>query len=130
MALMVGCGSQREPLGPVTGQVRFEGEPVTEGMVVLANREKGVHMTAPLGEGGRFEFQTSEGFGLPLGDYTIAVMPPIPDIPEGAAPDVPEKQYPNIPVRYRSHATSGLTTTVTEDGVELEIELTSGPVGQ
>lgn len=125
LPLLGGCGAPAEPLGPAEGRVLFEGEPVTEGMVVMVNRDKGVHMTAPLGEDGRFEFQRADGVGLPLGTYQVAVMPPIPDLPEGAVATAATKEHPNIPVKYRSHGTSGLTATVSEESPEIVIEMTA-----
>ena len=66
------AGCQRgEELGHVTGKVTFQGQPVTSGMVIFANKEKGVYMTAPLDAQGAFEVIMAQGAGLPLGTAAL-----------------------------------------------------------
>ena len=120
-----GCES-KEILGPVTGVVRFEGEPVPGAMVLFHNDAKGVHLMARADDNGRYEVQMAGGAGLPPGDYDVCVSPPVQDHPLGPikAPPPVNDLYPNIPRRYRDVKTAGLTLTVTENTNNLDIDMT------
>lgn len=108
----LGCG-RGEVLGKVSGQVKFQGQPVTEGVILFSNAEKGVHITADLNKDGRYVVEMAKGYGLPLGDYQVTISPPLPDTPPvGPIPKVKVKEYPDIPPKYRRAETSGLTMTV------------------
>lgn len=119
-----GC-RRGEVLGPVTGKVTFQGEPVTEGVMIFSNPKKGVYMTAPLDENGVYEVEMAHGYGLPLGTYQVAISPPEPDVPPVGPIDKPPeiKEYPNIPLRYRRPETSGLELTVERKGNSLDVHM-------
>lgn len=125
-----GC-NRSEPLGRVYGQVTFQGEPVTAGLLVFSNHQKGVHMTAELGSDGSYELQTAGGFGLPLGTYKVAVNTPIPEPPVYGAPNsIPANKpransYVNIPEKYQDFETSGLSITVEKGDNQFDIEMNS-----
>lgn len=109
---LAGCGAGEEK-GRIAGKVTFQGQPVSEGIVVFRGAEKGVHVTAELQLDGSYTVATAKGVGLPPGTYQVCVCPPVIHVPTtvgGAAPKI--KQYPNIPVKYRDTKTSGLTLTV------------------
>lgn len=106
-----GC-QRREVLGKVSGNVTLDSKPVPNGMVLFANREKGVYMTAPLDAEGKYAVQMAQGFGLPLGDYQIAISPPLPQPSMPGAPQAPTPPVTNIPARYHRFETSGLAMTV------------------
>lgn len=119
----VGCG-RGEVLGKVSGQVKFRGRPVTEGVIVFSNAEKGVHITADLNREGRYIVEMAKGYGLPLGDYQVTINPPLPDTPPvGPIPKVKVKEYPDIPVKYRRAETSGLTLTVQAGENPFDVDL-------
>lgn len=123
--LLSGCGSG-EVRGRVAGKVTFQGQPVSEGIVVFANDQQGVHMTADLKPDGSYQIITAKGAGLPLGTYTISVCPPLPQVTTGVFGKPPAKKpYPNIPVKYRNPKTSGLTLTVSEGENSFDIAMTS-----
>ena len=118
-----GCGKS-EVLGKVSGKVTFQGEPVSKGLVLLANAEKGVHVMAELRGDGTFDVETADGFGLPPGTYQVAITPPrieFPIDPTGAPPVI--REYPNIPAKYRDAATSGLTIAVEEGENRLDVDM-------
>jgi hypothetical protein len=110
-----GCGSG-EARGRVAGKVTFQGQAVSEGIVVFNNDEKGIHMTAKLESDGSYEIITAKGVGVSVGTYRVCVCPPLPALPPMSAGNPPTttetKQYPNIPQKYRNPATSGLNLTV------------------
>lgn len=119
------AGCQRgEELGHVTGKVTFKGQPVPSGMVIFANKEKGVYMTAPLDSQGAFEVIMAQGAGLPLGSYALGVSPPPMDHPLGPIEEPPEAdKRKDIPRRYRDPATSGLTHEVKSGENVIELDL-------
>jgi hypothetical protein len=130
VATMVACvatlGCDRgETLGKVYGKVTFQGHPVTEGLLVFSNRVKGVHMTTELSADGSYELQTARGFGLPLGDYEIAVSarvanPPMPGMP---TPPPGSNTFSLIPKKYFRPETSGLRLTVVDGDNPFNIDI-------
>ena len=120
----LGC-DRGETLGKVSGKVTFQGQPLTNGLLVFSNRTKGVHMTAELSADGSYELQTARGFGLPLGDYEVAVSarivdPPMPGMP---APPPVSNTFSNIPKKYFRPETSGLRLTVVDGNNPFDIEM-------
>ncbi len=112
---LVGCGGPKKVLGRVAGKVTFKGQPVTDGLIVFANREKGVFILAEIGPDGSYNVETADGFGLPPGTYRVSITPPVSDAPVGEMPKMPKPgAYDDIPEKYRRAETSGLTLTVEE----------------
>jgi hypothetical protein len=108
----LGC-NRGEPLGQVSGRVTYQGQPVTEGIVVFANPTLGVHRASKLGADGRYEVFTNGRPGLPLGSYQVSVAPPVDELVIGPINTPPKpREYANLPKKYRSPATSGLTLEV------------------
>lgn len=122
--LPAGC-RRGEVLGRVYGKVTFQGKPVTEGVVLFDNWEKGVHMTAELDGQGAYEVEMAKGFGLPLGQYEVSVNPPLADTPPVGPILTPPKfrEFPNIPKKYRDPKTSGLVLTVKEGDNPFDIDM-------
>ncbi|QDU25928.1 hypothetical protein ETAA8_10000 [Anatilimnocola aggregata] len=125
-ALNGGC-QRGEVLGPVSGVVTFDGEPVPGAMLIFQNNAQGVHMMARADENGRYEVLMANGAGLPPGEYQVAVSPPIQDHPLGpiTAPPPGANIYPNIPDRYRDVKTSKLKLQVTEQANTLDVNMTA-----
>ena len=130
MALLVislfaatGC-KQEEKLGRIGGKVSFQGQPVSEGIVLFSCVAKGVNMTAPLKEDGSYEVIMAKGAGLPLGEYKVSVSPPQPFYQIGQKAPQQPKQYPNIPAKYRNFQTSGLSVNIIDGDNPFNIEMT------
>lgn len=121
-----GCG-RGEPQGKVHGKVTLAGEPVPAGLVIFSNAERGVHMTAPLQSDGSYELQTAQGFGLPLGDYRVAVNPPLMEPAMPGAPPPPAVTAVPIPAKYRRVETSGLSLSVGPGDNPFDIVLSPAP---
>jgi predicted small lipoprotein YifL len=113
-AWTAGCGKSGPVRFPVTGEVTFEGQPVTEGTVSFVSKETGTASAAALDASGRFEIPD----GLPAGRYVVAVAPPPPEEVGGAPAADPPREYPNIPQKYRSDTTSDLTADVGDGAQE------------
>jgi hypothetical protein len=119
-----GC-NQGEELGRVTGRVIYQGRPVPKGIVIFVHQQrKGIMLTADLRADGTFEVEMAGGFGLPLGEYQVAVSPPLMDHPLGpiAEPPKPESET-LIPLRYREPATSPVRLTVGSGDNRCDIDL-------
>lgn len=111
--VLAGCGSN-EPRGRINGKVTFQGQAVSEGIVLFSNNEKGIHMTTDLKSDGSYEITTAKGVGLPTGKYQVCVCPPLINGTTGTGPVPKPKPYTNIPLKYRDFKTSGLTLTVNQ----------------
>lgn len=120
-----GCGPGRER-GTLSGTVKFQGQPVTEGMVILSDEKDGTFMTAEIQPDGTFEPKTAEGKGIWAGQYRVAVAPKLAEPEMGASKGPPKIPLPsNIPTRYWKPETSRLSVDVREGQNEtLAIELT------
>ena len=125
IGLVGGCsGRVEEESGWVTGQVTYQGTPVTEATVMFTNREKSVAMTAQVDKEGKFQIRRAGTNGLPLGAYQVTVSPPRVDLPLGPPPPGwNDKKYPNIPDSYRNPATSNLSATVADGENVFAIEM-------
>lgn len=120
---MLGCG-RGEIRGRIKGKITFQGRPVTEGLMLFSNAQKGIYMTAPLKMDGTYEVLTAKGAGLPLETYQVCLSPPLPKVLTGDSEEPAElKAYPNIPSRYRDPKTSGLTLTVASADNRLDIDM-------
>lgn len=111
---LAGCGPRGE-YGAVRGQVTCNGRPVTEGQVVFFEPESRVYQAARIQSDGSFVAKMSEGPGLLVGEYQVAVQPPVIEGPgsENPGPQTP-RDYREIPLKYRNPQTSGLALTVNE----------------
>jgi len=117
----VGC-RRSEVLGKVYGKVSFRGEPVSEGVILFANQEKGIHMMAKLRSDGSYTVETASGAGLPLGTYQVSITPPVlPPDPKNPPPS--RERYGNIPEKYSRPETSELTLTVNEGENRLDVDM-------
>lgn len=123
LAFAIGC-TPAEELGRISGKVTHDGKPLSRGLVMFANRAKGVYMTAPIQPDGSYEVQMAKGAGLPLGDYDVAVAPPMIDHPIGPILNPPKlEDEPDFPAKYRTWDTSPLKVTIVSGENQLAIEL-------
>ena len=121
--IVAGCG-RGEVLGRITGKVTFQGEPVSEGIILFRNKPKAIYMTADLKPDGTYVVRRASGEGLPPGDYEVMIQPPLEDAPMGPALEPPKiKPYPNIPQKYRSYESSGLSVTVHEGENPFDVDM-------
>jgi hypothetical protein len=108
-----GCGKAGHPKFPVSGEVTFNGSPVTEGMITFYRADDGAH-AAMIDGSGNFIVDP----GLREGQYRVYIEPP-PHVmtppPAGGPPRDKPKTYPNFPEKYRQASTSGLLATVEPD---------------
>jgi hypothetical protein len=120
--VLSGCGPRVER-GRIFGKITYQGQPLTEGLILFSDAAHGVNMTADLKPDGTYEITTAEGKGLPLGTYKVCVCPPLvnPTMGPGAPPK--PKEYPNIPKKYRRYETSGLTLTVQQGKNPFDVEM-------
>ncbi len=134
LSISAGCGGSGNlkpapsgPKGTVTGTVRYEGKPVTKGILNL-DGGKGYLVTSEITEDGTYELKTVHGKSVPVGKYTVAVIPPI----DPAAPTSPEemaklrsapKPKAELPEKFYSNRTSGVTIEIVEGAQELDIDL-------
>ena len=115
-----GC-QKRETLGTVSGNVTFQGKPVTQGVVMFRDAGRGIYITAELDAQGHYEVKQATGAGLQPGEYQVSVNPPVVDAPMGGPAQT--STFPNIPLKYRDANTSGLTLTVPAEGTTMNIDM-------
>jgi hypothetical protein len=116
-----GCGPGRER-GTLTGTVSFQGQPVTDGIVLFSGDVSYMYSIQP---DGTFEAKTAEGKGVWAGTYRVAVAPALADPEMGVGKSPPRISIPsNIPRRYWKPETSGIEVEIKEGQNEpLAIEL-------
>lgn len=111
------------PQGRVFGRVSSGGRPLSAGMVVFSNAERGIHIHAPIHLDGGFELYTARGVGLPLGEYRVSVNGPMGQPAMPGAPLPPPAPRVVIPKRYMRPETSRLTLTVAEGENPFDIDM-------
>ena len=98
---------------------------ITGAGVNVAVIDTGVAAVPELSADGSYELQTARGFGLPLGDYEIAVSarvanPPMPGMP---TPPPGSNTFSLIPKKYFRPETSGLRLTVVDGDNPFNIDI-------
>lgn len=77
--------------GNVSGTVTLDGQPLASGCQVLFIADKGGYTAGGvIGDGGKYTLVYGGGRGLPVGDYSIQLAPPL--VAEGTAPAVDPTQ--------------------------------------
>lgn len=125
MVGLVGCGKDKM-IGRVFGKVTFQGQPVSEGLILFVDREQGIHMSAKIGPDGSYELKLAEDYGLPVGTYRVLVTPPLIEGSE-IGPLGPRPKtviYDNLPTKYRNQQTSGLSLIVKEGDNPFDVDMT------
>lgn len=128
LLVVTGC-SKEQKLARLEGRVTFKGEPVKGGpMIVFRDADRGIHITSKLGENGEYRVEMAEGYGLPPGEYQVAIVPP----PILMSPEFLEKHregpphlaaYPSIPLRYRTTDTSNLRLRLPPEGTVFDVDM-------
>lgn len=121
LVIVAGC-SNEPPMGTVKGKVTYKGQPLTEGIVYVYNRE-----TAEAGEGkitdGKFELLQE----LTTGTYVayVTAIPPPPPNPENPPANLWGKFPKDFPTKYQREDQSDLRIEVKEG--ENDVTLTVPP---
>lgn len=108
---VLGCGKSAPPTFTVSGQVTFDGSPVTEGSVTLEDGSTGVADAYPIQPDGSYSAS------VPQGTYKVSIQPPMTVVADSANSEGGEefKKVDNIPNRYWSSFESGLEVSVSQD---------------
>ena len=115
LASLAGCKGERLDLLPVTGQVFYDGQPLTTGSVSFHPAATTGHVpTGVIDKEGRYTLSTSYQPGAPPGRYKVVVhaTEPIEQIPGKASPGLPKSL---IPSRYNQGSTTPLEVEVKAD---------------
>lgn len=120
--ILMGCGSG-EARGRIFGKVTFQGQAVSEGIVLFSNVEQGISMTSEIKPDGSYEVVTSKGDGLPVGGTYKVCVNPLPPVVVTGMPPPRIKPCLNIPLKYRNLKTARLTLTVQEGENPFDIEM-------
>ena len=118
-----GCGDDGPKLFRVTGQVKYNGEPVIVGSVVYLPRDPGVgrQATGQLDEEGKFALTTFQsGDGVKAGEYDVIVLafdkpPGDPTREELEALQGKAWRKPTVPPRYTMLETTDLSDVIDRD---------------
>ncbi|WP_237228003.1 carboxypeptidase-like regulatory domain-containing protein [Rubinisphaera sp. JC750] len=121
---VAGCGGSSEPQGTLSGKVTYNGEPVSEGVVIFSSSGASFGAQADIEEDGSYTLSTYEG-GVPPGTYEVAVLPPTITLPDTEDSPGGEalKEVDNIPQKYRSTQSSELTVTINEGSNTFDIAM-------
>ncbi|UUO07543.1 hypothetical protein M4951_04350 [Blastopirellula sp. J2-11] len=121
--LSLGCGPSFSDT-TVKGAVRFQGESLTTGQVVI--EANGRAYVAPIIDG-QYNVQTPSSVPFPPGDYKVTVIPPDPktaiDPKSGEIVIVERVDESKFPRRYRKLETSGLVVEIVAGENIFDIEM-------
>ena len=127
-AVFVGCSSDGAATGTVKGQITYNSQPVTAGMVIYENASKGWIGASELDTEGRYRIPD-----IRLADYVVSVQPPTPKTPsesDGSIEEIKAKMVTykvpdpaNIPRPVRTTQSSPLKASVTEGDQEFNFDL-------
>jgi hypothetical protein len=121
LLLPSGCGFF-ENAGIVSGTVRYQGQPLSGGIVSFIN-DKGQVVTAAIDQSGRYAVAH-----VPVGSAKVTVQAVSADAPPvsfaGPVMPIPEKRTgPKVPLRYSVPATSALQHNVSKGKQSFDIDL-------
>jgi hypothetical protein len=142
---LLGC-SEGPELGEVEGRVTFQGQPVTQGMVIFQPKN-GPAAIGEIDKEGHFTLTTlSPGDGALVGDHQVAIQATTVGAGQIAEPEsmeeelnaaraggspgkylVPGKVQWLVPEKYSRAESSGLTATVNPGQNVVDFELPDGP---
>ena len=104
----------------VTGNVKFQGQPVEKGEITFEDPTAGQVNSSPLGSGGSYSLE------VPAGNFKVSVSPPrIMTKGTGDSPpdEIPDPAVKNIPKKYWTQEKSGLNADVAKDKRNFDFEL-------
>jgi hypothetical protein len=123
VGFVVGCKKSGLdlPTGTVSGTVTSKGKPLADATITFFGENHGDTATGVLQSDGTYTLKYGTGFGIPVGDYRVAIVtgagaggpPPNPaDLMKTVDPGVAKKNA--VPDKYRDPKTSGLIAVVKE----------------
>lgn len=121
--LLVGCGGGADavPQGDVSGAVKVNGQPVTQGKITFTSAALGAAGSADLAADGTYTFPGP----LPAGEYKVYFS-------EAGLGDRPPSEDPkadamsglkDVPEKYQSEQSTDLTATVEKGSNDIPFEL-------
>lgn len=118
LVLLAGCSSGNGPtLAPVSGAVRFKGQPMKDIAVVFYSGQ-GMMASGLTNAEGKFQLSTlSPGDGAPVGEQRVTFV-----YKDPAESVIPPPS--TIPLRYRLAETSGTTVVVEKKHNDFTFDLT------
>ena len=129
VSTLASCGSSNSDLKPVTGNVKYKGQPLAGATIrfMPAGTTGGFGGNGKTDEQGNYEITyVRGGKGLLPGEYRVTVSKRV--MPDGSAP--PENVEPidspaveTLPPRYSDEATTQLTKTVPAKGGTIKFDL-------
>jgi hypothetical protein len=117
ISLLAGCGPSGPEMAPVTGLIKYNGQPLADAAVVFTP-EDGRPATGITDAEGRFELSTlGDNDGALLGKHSVTITANASYIPT-MWPDPPASppKGPKIPAKYGMPGQSELQAEVTRDG--------------
>ena len=131
-SLLAGCGPQGPDLGPyglVSGQITYQGTPISKGMITFHSHHSGQVATANLESDGSYSMKLAGRDGLPIGEYQICIRPPL-TAQQGSDPSMRRRNNlydptisTDIPMKYRYESSSGLDAQVLEGDNRFDFDL-------
>ena len=124
VALSLGCGgSSKKPVHPVQGQVRYQGRPTPQAVVILHPEDaKDPAAPRPIGhvdDKGNFALTSyASDDGAPEGTYRVSVSWHLASRVPGRADETVTQNY--LPARYGNPDTSNLRVTITKGSNRLD----------
>lgn len=121
--LAIGCGGSGGPGADkvrrdVVVTVTYEGTPVVAGQIDFQNPATGDAGGGEINAEGQATIS-----GLPVGAYTVAILPPQVVVVPGVNDRENVSEPPDIPQKYRSLTTSPLKAEITEQNYKVAFEL-------
>lgn len=124
---VAGCGKSGPTIAPVRCQIMLDGKPVEGAAVGFMPVDGGPVASGTTDANGRFELNTMNRPGAPLGKHVVTVTKVQQSgiNPDGTiAPGGIRKKW-LVPEKYSSPKTSGLTAVVEREGLKCVFELSS-----
>jgi hypothetical protein len=124
---ILGCGSSGPTLIPVKGRVTLDGKPVADAAVGLIPIEGGPMASGVTNADGVFDPSTGNKPGAAPGKHAVTVtkVEEIGYNKDGSVGPRGLRSVWHVPQKYSRRETSGLTATVSADGKDLSLELSS-----
>lgn len=116
LSLLSGCGDGRPTRVKISGKVSIDGKPVNTGGVQFYPTAGGRRGGGPLASGSYQAMMYAPGDGLPVGEYSVAI------ISNKQVNETTVRWF--VPEKYADAKTSGLTLSVTEASDSEHFELT------
>lgn len=122
LGLLIGCSHDDKTYGKVSGRITANSKAVVAAMVLFQDPAQHIFIQATTDSDGHYDFDKLPGKGLPVGNYQVAVQPPIQEIRTGE-PLPPPKPFPKIDEKFCDPERSGLKLEVKAGDNPFDIDL-------